>query len=101
MATKLNRSHIVHGKQALILPCLARTDEDQQAGGLQGVSVEDAMSMVHISYGIRKPDPPASRSTALRCRSLMAVASRPRNRVRPPSPSVTMSAQLPSWVKKV
>jgi molybdopterin-dependent oxidoreductase alpha subunit len=55
VATKLNRSHIVHGKQALILPCLARTDKDRQADGEQGVSVEDAMSMVHISYGMREP----------------------------------------------
>jgi len=62
VATKLNRSHIVHGKQALILPCLARTDKDHQAGGLQGVSVEDAMSMVHISYGMKKPYSPDMRS---------------------------------------
>ena len=55
VSTKLNRSHIVHGKQALILPCLARTDRDLQAGGEQGVSVEDAMSMVHISYGMKDP----------------------------------------------
>ena len=62
VSTKLNRSHIVHGKQALILPCLARTDKDQQAGGLQGVTVEDAMSMVHISYGMKKPASPDLRS---------------------------------------
>ena len=62
VATKLNRSHIVHGKQALILPCLARTDKDQQAGGLQGVSVEDSMSMVHISYGMKDPGSPDMRS---------------------------------------
>jgi molybdopterin-dependent oxidoreductase alpha subunit len=62
VATKLNRSHIVHGKQALILPCLARTDKDRQAGGDQGVSVEDAMSMVHISYGMREPVSPHLRS---------------------------------------
>jgi anaerobic selenocysteine-containing dehydrogenase len=62
VATKLNRSHIVHGRQALILPCLARTDKDQQAGGLQGVSVEDAMSMVHISYGMKEPASPDLRS---------------------------------------
>jgi molybdopterin-dependent oxidoreductase alpha subunit len=53
--TKLNRSHVVHGKQALILPCLARTDKDHQAGALQGVTVEDAMSMVHISHGMKEP----------------------------------------------
>jgi molybdopterin-dependent oxidoreductase alpha subunit len=62
VATKLNRSHIVHGRQALILPCLARTDKDEQAGGRQGVSVEDAMSMVHISHGMREPHSPHLRS---------------------------------------
>jgi molybdopterin-dependent oxidoreductase alpha subunit len=62
VATKLNRSHIVHGRQALILPCLARTDKDRQAGGEQGVSVEDAMSMVHISYGMKEPHSPHLRS---------------------------------------
>jgi molybdopterin-dependent oxidoreductase alpha subunit len=62
VATKLNRSHIVHGRQALILPCLARTDRDRQAGGEQGVSVEDAMSMVHISRGMKEPVSPHLRS---------------------------------------
>jgi molybdopterin-dependent oxidoreductase alpha subunit len=62
VGTKLNRSHIVHGRQALILPCLARTDKDVQAAGEQGVSVEDAMSMVHISYGMREPVSPHLRS---------------------------------------
>jgi len=55
VSTKLNRSHIVHGKKALILPCLGRTERDEQAGGLQGQSVEDAMSMVHLSVGKKKP----------------------------------------------
>jgi molybdopterin-dependent oxidoreductase alpha subunit len=62
VATKLNRSHIAHGRQALILPCLARTDKDQQAGGVQGVSVEDAMSMVHLSQGMKEPHSPHLRS---------------------------------------
>ena len=57
VATKLNRSHVIHGKAALILPCLGRTEFDVQAGGVQGVTVEDSMSMVHISKGI---NPPAS-----------------------------------------
>ncbi|MEJ8848674.1 FdhF/YdeP family oxidoreductase [Variovorax rhizosphaerae] len=55
VTTKLNRSHIVHGREALILPCLGRTEIDVQAGGLQGVTVEDSMSMVHISAGINAP----------------------------------------------
>ncbi|MFT4190320.1 MAG: FdhF/YdeP family oxidoreductase, partial [Comamonas sp.] len=57
IATKLNRSHLVHGREALILPCLGRTEIDRQATGPQGVTVEDSMSMVHLSSGI---NPPAS-----------------------------------------
>lgn len=55
VTTKLNRSHLIHGKQALILPCLGRTEVDIQAAGAQGVTVEDSMSMVHISAGMNKP----------------------------------------------
>jgi len=62
VSTKLNRSHIVHGKRALILPCLARTDKDHQASGEQGVTVEDSMSMVHISHGMKEPGSPHQRS---------------------------------------
>jgi molybdopterin-dependent oxidoreductase alpha subunit len=53
--TKLNRSHIVHGEQALILPCLARSDIDIQRTGRQSVTVEDSMSMVHASTGLVAP----------------------------------------------
>lgn len=55
VSTKLNRSHIVHGRQALILPCLGRTEKDHQRGGLQSTSVEDSMSMVHLSVGMKRP----------------------------------------------
>ncbi|MFH9427850.1 FdhF/YdeP family oxidoreductase [Streptomyces sp. NPDC017615] len=55
VSTKLNRSHLVHGKQALILPCLGRTEKDKQATGEQGTSVEDSMSMVHLSVGMKRP----------------------------------------------
>ena len=55
VSTKLNRSHLVHGEKALILPCLGRTEQDEQTGGLQGVTVEDAMSMVHLSIGRKQP----------------------------------------------
>jgi molybdopterin-dependent oxidoreductase alpha subunit len=58
VSTKLNRSHIVHGKLALILPCLGRTEKDHQRGGVQQLSVEDSMSMVHLSLGMRKPASP-------------------------------------------
>jgi molybdopterin-dependent oxidoreductase alpha subunit len=58
VSTKLNRSHLVHGRAALILPCLGRTEKDIAASGEQGVSVEDSMSMVHLSHGMRKPASP-------------------------------------------
>ncbi|NRA48838.1 MAG: FdhF/YdeP family oxidoreductase, partial [Phaeodactylibacter sp.] len=55
VSTKLNRSHLVHGKQALILPCLGRTDKDHQADGTQFVSVENSMGVVHSSTGALPP----------------------------------------------
>jgi molybdopterin-dependent oxidoreductase alpha subunit len=62
VSTKLNRSHLIHGRRALILPCLGRTEKDVQASGEQGVSVEDAMSEVHISFGMRNPPSPKLKS---------------------------------------
>jgi molybdopterin-dependent oxidoreductase alpha subunit len=55
VATKLNRSHLCHGTEALILPCLGRTERDEQPGGEQFVTVEDSMSMVHASRGRLRP----------------------------------------------
>lgn len=55
VSTKLNRSHLITGKDALILPCLGRTEADIQNGKPQGVTVEDTFSMVHISYGQLPP----------------------------------------------
>ena len=55
VSTKLNRGHLVHGQQALILPVLARSDIDMQASGRQSITVEDSMSMVHASHGLVMP----------------------------------------------
>lgn len=55
IATKLNRSHLLTAKQSFILPCLGRTEIDEQASGVQSVTVEDSMSMVHASRGGLKP----------------------------------------------
>jgi molybdopterin-dependent oxidoreductase alpha subunit len=55
VSTKLNRSHLVHGRQALILPCLGRSEVDLQSTGPQAVTVEDSMSMVHLSEGMNAP----------------------------------------------
>ncbi|MCE1114259.1 MULTISPECIES: FdhF/YdeP family oxidoreductase [Pseudomonas] len=62
ISTKLNRSHLVTGRDALILPCLGRTEIDIQSEGPQGVTVEDTFSMVHISHGQLKPRSPHLRS---------------------------------------
>ena len=55
VATKLNRSHLYHGAEALLLPCLSRSERDVQAGGEQFVTVEDTMSMVHATRGQLDP----------------------------------------------
>lgn len=55
IATKLNRSHLIYGKDALVLPCLGRTEVDQQRHGPQAISVEDSMSNIHLSAGRNEP----------------------------------------------
>jgi molybdopterin-dependent oxidoreductase alpha subunit len=55
ISTKLNRSHVVHGLKAYILPCIARSEEIRAEGKPQFITVEDAMSMVHASRGHAVP----------------------------------------------
>jgi molybdopterin-dependent oxidoreductase alpha subunit len=55
VSTKLNRSHVVTGDEALILPTLGRTEIDLQEAGPQFVSVEDSVCAVHASHGAVKP----------------------------------------------
>jgi molybdopterin-dependent oxidoreductase alpha subunit len=55
VSTKLNRSHLVTGRRALILPTLGRTDRDRRGAGEQRVTVEDSMSAVHASRGRLAP----------------------------------------------
>ncbi|MDC3724389.1 FdhF/YdeP family oxidoreductase [Rhodococcus sp. Rp3] len=55
ISTKPNRSHLVCGRTALILPTLGRTDKDVQVSGPQFVSVEDTTCAVHASRGPLKP----------------------------------------------
>lgn len=55
VSTKLNRSHLVTGEQALILPCLGRTEIDVQATGPQLVSTENSMGVVQSSRGVNLP----------------------------------------------
>ena len=55
ISTKPNRSHLVTGKKALILPCLGRTEIDRTSEGIQFVTVENSMGVVHSSQGNSKP----------------------------------------------
>lgn len=55
LGTKLNRSHLLVGKETYLLPVLGRTELDVQASGPQSITVEDSMSMVHASAGQLKP----------------------------------------------
>jgi molybdopterin-dependent oxidoreductase alpha subunit len=62
IATKLNRSHVIHGKIAYLLPCLGRLEIDQQASGPQAVSMESSVAHFHGSWGRAKPASPELRS---------------------------------------
>ncbi|WP_167100091.1 FdhF/YdeP family oxidoreductase [Mycobacterium sp. DL592] len=74
VSTKLNRSHLVHGTSALILPTLGRTDRDIVNGRKQVVSVEDSMSMVHLSRGSLTPPSDQVRSeVSIICQLARAV----------------------------
>ena len=56
ISTKPNRSHLVTGRTALILPCLGRSERDLSSNGInQSVSVENSMGVVHASKGSAKP----------------------------------------------
>jgi molybdopterin-dependent oxidoreductase alpha subunit len=55
IATRLNRSHLVHGKIAYLLPCLGRSEDDVQATGSQAVTIEDSLSCIHGSLGKNRP----------------------------------------------
>lgn len=55
IATKLNRSHLLVGKSAWLLPCLVRAEEDMQGSGAQAVTMEDSLSHIHGSLGKRTP----------------------------------------------
>jgi len=55
VSTKLNRSHLVHGKEALILPCYGRSDKDFIGDELQFLSVENSTGVVHSTRGSLTP----------------------------------------------
>ena len=74
VSTKLNRSHLVRGERAIILPCLGRSEVDLQESGPQIVSCENSMSVVQMSRGNLKPGSDQLRSeTAIVCGLAQAV----------------------------
>ena len=81
IATKLNRSHLLLARQSFLLPCLGRTEIDMQASGPQSVTVEDSMSMVHVSRGGLKPASEHLKSEPAII-AAMAMATLPNTKVR-------------------
>jgi anaerobic selenocysteine-containing dehydrogenase len=55
ISTKLNRSHLVTGKTALILPTFGRSEKDMKNGQLRYITVENSMGRVRQSRGLLKP----------------------------------------------
>jgi molybdopterin-dependent oxidoreductase alpha subunit len=55
VGTRLNRTHLLPGKQAWLLPCLVRAEMDLQASGIQTVTIEDSFSHIYASIGRREP----------------------------------------------
>ncbi len=87
VATKLNRSHLIHGEIAYLLPCLGRIELDQQASGPQSVTMEDSTSCVHGSLGMQPPASPHLLSEP-------AIIAGLANAALPPNPKIDWA----SWV---
>ncbi|KQP18451.1 FdhF/YdeP family oxidoreductase [Pseudorhodoferax sp. Leaf267] len=92
VTTRLNRSHMLPGQVAYVLPCLGRIEIDQQAGGAQTVSVEDSTGFFHASDGVATPADPNLRSeTAIV--AAIALASLP------PNPRVPWAAWMGDYAR--
>ncbi|KJC51121.1 CbbBc protein [Bradyrhizobium sp. LTSP885] len=80
LGTKLNRTHLLIGKQSIILPVLGRTEQDVQSSGPQVITVEDSMTMVHASRGRLNPASEHLRSESAIVAG-MAMATLPASKV--------------------
>ncbi|HEY4317599.1 MAG TPA: FdhF/YdeP family oxidoreductase [Herbaspirillum sp.] len=92
IATKLNRSAIVHGRQAYLLPCLGRIEIDRQASGPQAVSVEDSTGCIHGSRGAAEP----AADTLLSEAAIVAALAQ---QIVPPNPRVDWDAWCGDYSK--
>ena len=88
IATKLNRSHLINGKVAYLLPCLGRSEQDIQASGPQAVTMEDSLSCIHGSIGKARPASPELKSE-------LAIVAGIAKATLPPNPKVTWDR----WVR--
>ncbi|WP_264524061.1 FdhF/YdeP family oxidoreductase [Flavobacterium sp. N502536] len=74
VSTKLNRTHLIHGQEALILPTLSRSDKDIVNGEIQIVTTENSMGVVQSSKGMLKPvSDNLINETQIVCRMAMAT----------------------------
>jgi molybdopterin-dependent oxidoreductase alpha subunit len=87
VATKLNRSQLVHGAVTFILPVIGRIEVDRQASGPQALSIEDSLCCIHGSRGVRAP---ASRHLISEVKLVAEIAKA----TLAPNPKVTWDA----WV---
>ncbi|MBL7660696.1 formate dehydrogenase, partial [Escherichia coli] len=74
ITTKLNRGHLVHGREALILPVVARSEAIRTALGEQFITIEDSFSNVSSSRGVLEPaSPDLMPEVEIVCRMAMAT----------------------------
>ncbi|MDP9901299.1 FdhF/YdeP family oxidoreductase [Variovorax ginsengisoli] len=92
IATKLNRSHLIHGEVAYLLPCLGRIEIDTQASGEQTVAVEDSTGFMHASKGVADP-------AAATLRSEAAIIAGMAQATLPPNPKVPWHAWVGDYAK--
>ncbi|BBD03325.1 MULTISPECIES: FdhF/YdeP family oxidoreductase [Sphingobium] len=92
VATKLNRSHLLPGRIAYLLPCLGRIEQDVQASGPQAVSVEDSSSCIHGSVGKATPASPHLLSEP-------AIVAAIAKRIVPPNPQADWDAWVADYAR--
>lgn len=92
VATKPNRSHVIHGEVAFLLPCLGRIELDQQASGEQAVSVEDSLAHIHGSRGRATP-------ASAKLRSEPAIIAGLAKASLPPNPTIDWDAWVSNYAR--
>ena len=92
IATKLNRSHLINGEVAYLLPCLGRSEEDLQETGAQAVTMEDSLSCIHGSLGKNTP-------ASEHLKSELAIVAGIAKATLPPNPKVRWDEWVGDYAK--